>query len=206
VEGSTTTISGVVTFSGVSLDTLSGLSEAEVSLDGGNTWQPLQMTGNDWSFTWNTTSVPNGTYDLLVRASDQAGNLENTAKITVVVFNQPTPGIIPTLVKTTILPILPTLTIMPTTTPITTTEPRLRITPTVRAQISPSTETAVILPTSQATPVIATPRVPVHEPQKTDLWPVTTTASLAFLFLTLSLLDPRPAAWRRLARSKIIKS
>jgi len=205
VEGSTTTISGVVTFSGVSLDTLSGLSEAEVSLDGGNTWQPLQMTGNDWSFTWNTTSAPNGTYDLLVRASDQAGNRENTARITVVVFNQPTPEIIPTLAITTIIPTLPTSTIMPTT-PIIMTEPQLEITPTIHAQIIPSTQTAINQPTSQATPVIATPRVPVHEPQKIDLWPVTTTASLAFLFLTLSMLDPRPAAWRRLARSKIIKS
>jgi hypothetical protein len=38
--------------------------------------------------------------------------------------------------------------------------------------------------------------------QEPVTWPAAFTGSLLFLFLSLSLLDPRPTAWRRLARIK----
>lgn len=89
-EGSTTFVSGQVTFSGGSQDTTSGLAGAEISLDNGQSWQALAPDASgDWSFPWDTTTVPNGTYTILVRAMDLAGNQENTARVTVVVSNPP---------------------------------------------------------------------------------------------------------------------
>jgi hypothetical protein len=74
--------------SGQSLDGTSGLSEAQISLDGGSTWQPITLdTDGSWSYTWDTTRVPNGSHVVLVEAGDLAGNLEHTARITVIVAN-----------------------------------------------------------------------------------------------------------------------
>jgi hypothetical protein len=86
-EGSTSLVHGGFTMSGQTLDLTSGPSAAEISLDGGTTWQPLVMSGGIWSATWDTTTVPNGTYPIQVRARDEAGNEEQTARITVVVAN-----------------------------------------------------------------------------------------------------------------------
>ncbi len=87
-EGSTTVIHGSFIMSGQTLDLTSGPAAAEISVDGGTAWQPLTIAGGTWSYTWDTNAVPNGTYTLLVRAGDVAGNEEYTARITVVVANQ----------------------------------------------------------------------------------------------------------------------
>ncbi len=111
-EGSTTVISGQVTFAGASQDATSGLAGAEISLDNSNpstgspvpaalaqagqVWQTLTPDASGaWSFPWDTTKVPNGTYTVLVRAVDAAGNQENTARVTVVVSNPPPLVMIP---------------------------------------------------------------------------------------------------------------
>jgi hypothetical protein len=89
-RGSTTQISGngVVHLSGSSSDATSGVAEAQISLDGGTTWQPLPLgSGGAWSEDWNSLRE-NGTYTIEVRASDNAGNQEQHAKVTLVVGNQ----------------------------------------------------------------------------------------------------------------------
>lgn len=74
--------------SGGSLDITSGMALALISLDGGATWLPLPLNPDgSWSYTWDTTGVPNGSHVVLVEAGDLAGNQEHTARITVVVAN-----------------------------------------------------------------------------------------------------------------------
>jgi hypothetical protein len=86
-EGTTTIIHGNFNLNGKTLDLTSGPATAEISFDSGTTWLPLAITGGNWSYTWDTNIVPDGTYVILVRASDVAGNKESSAHITVVVAN-----------------------------------------------------------------------------------------------------------------------
>jgi hypothetical protein len=86
-EGSWTVVHGKFTFRGQTLDLTSGPAAAEISLEGGTTWQALTIEGGLWSYPWDTTSLPNGTYTLLVRSRDVAGNEEHTAQVTVTVTN-----------------------------------------------------------------------------------------------------------------------
>lgn len=85
------TVSGLVQLSGQTADALSGPASGELSLDGGQTWQPLALHGSPaaWSAPWDTCAVPNGSYLLLMRAVDAAGNRENTARLNLVVGNAP---------------------------------------------------------------------------------------------------------------------
>ncbi len=74
--------------SGQSTDATSGLASAQISLDGGSTWQSLGLNPDGtWSYTWDLRQASNGKHTILVRAADLAGNLEQTARITVVVAN-----------------------------------------------------------------------------------------------------------------------
>ena len=88
-ESSTTTVDGLAAFSGSSSDVLSGLATVEYSLDAGATWRDLDASGGKWSFSWDTTTLPNGLYTILVRAVDYAGNQENTARVQVTTANRP---------------------------------------------------------------------------------------------------------------------
>ncbi len=88
-EGSQVTVSGTFNMSGASADLTSGVAGAEISINGGASWQALGVSGGSWSYSWNTRSVSNGSYVVQVRARDTAGNLESTARITVVVDNSP---------------------------------------------------------------------------------------------------------------------
>lgn len=89
-EGSTSIVSGFVTFNGISQDASSGVADVQISLDGGLTWLGLTPDSNgQWSFPWDTTAIPNGTYTLYARGQDMAGNQEHTAQVTVVVSNEP---------------------------------------------------------------------------------------------------------------------
>jgi len=86
-EGSSVWVSGVLNMSGSSSDASSGVANAEISLNGGSSWQAL--AGGSWSYSWDTSGVPDGSYSVLVRARDVAGHLESTAGITVHVDHTP---------------------------------------------------------------------------------------------------------------------
>jgi hypothetical protein len=278
-EGSAVQVSGnhIYHLTGATSDPTSGVSGAEISLDGGTTWKTLPLgSGNAWFNDWNSLRS-NGTYTIEVRASDNAGNQEHTAKVTLVVGNQ-APGVSITPLwldfgsanvsfKPGSLPIagariavsdplgrwpaavseytgsnLPgkfswlgrmgdgsiayvgkydvtvrvwdsfgntgsasAWVIIPL--------PPVRATPTVSP--TPTKTTAVPVPSSTpvrpAVTVIPTPIPPRPAPKPVPVapkakpafvsgWPAVFAFSLFVLFLSLSLLDPRPAAWRRLAR------
>jgi hypothetical protein len=88
-EGSLTFAHGrTFSMSGRSSDATSGLAGAQISLDNGSSWQPLTLKPDGtWSYTWDITQASNGKHIILVRTSDHAGNLEQTARITVLVAN-----------------------------------------------------------------------------------------------------------------------
>lgn len=88
-EGSSVWVSGVLNMSGSSSDASSGVASAEISLDGGGSWQGLPLTGGSWGYSWDTSGVPDGSYPVWVRARDVAGHLESTARITVYVDHTP---------------------------------------------------------------------------------------------------------------------
>lgn len=88
LEGSTNTLYGDVNFSGFSSDATSGMSTVQLSLDNGASWQSLSLLGNRWTYTWDTRQLHDGTYPILARAGDVAGNVEHTARTTVVIANQ----------------------------------------------------------------------------------------------------------------------
>lgn len=88
LEGSTNTLYGEVNFSGFSSDATSGMSTVQLSLDNGASWQSLSLAGNRWAYTWDTRQMHDGTYPILARAGDVAGNVEHTARTTVVNANQ----------------------------------------------------------------------------------------------------------------------
>ena len=43
--------------------------------------QPLEVVNGAWSTTWDTTTVPDGTYFIQVRAVDLAGNVGDPADV-----------------------------------------------------------------------------------------------------------------------------
>jgi len=86
-EGSETWVSGTIPLIGQSSDLTSGLRTIEISFDGGQNWSSLERTGGDWRSSWDSSEMPNGTYVVLARASDVAGNLESTARVTLRVDN-----------------------------------------------------------------------------------------------------------------------
>ena len=85
------TVSGVVTLQGVSKDITSGTAAVEVSTDNGKGWKSatLEASSDRWTVLWDTRSLPDGTYTLLARARDEAGNEEHTAVLHIVVANAP---------------------------------------------------------------------------------------------------------------------
>ncbi|MGD0535855.1 MAG: Ig-like domain-containing protein, partial [Methanoregula sp.] len=285
-EGSTTNISGnqEMHLTGSTSDATSGVAGAEISLDDGATWQNLPLgAGDGWVYDWNGLRS-NGTYVFLVRATDNAGNLEHPAKVTIVVGNQaPKVSITPlwldfgsasVSINTGSLPIagasitvkdpkdrwpeavfsyagsaLPTkftwlgrmgdgsiatigkyqVTVkawdafgntgsasgwvliplpppQPTATPAAPTAPPptaaastpVNLAAVVLAATPTPTPAPTVLPTQAPPPPPAAPAKPTSSPW----WPATFIGSLFVLFLSVSLLDPRPAAWRRLARIK----
>lgn len=53
-------------------DYYSGVTQVEVSTDGGATWSSAQRTGN-WTYQWNIPG--DGPYTIKSRATDLAGNV-----------------------------------------------------------------------------------------------------------------------------------
>jgi hypothetical protein len=88
-EGSETWVSGIIPLIGQSTDLTSGLLAVEISFDEGLSWSALDRTGGDWRTSWDSSEMPNGTYVVLARASDIAGNMESTARVTLRVDNAP---------------------------------------------------------------------------------------------------------------------
>ncbi|PIJ44850.1 Ig-like domain-containing protein, partial [Tatumella sp. OPLPL6] len=63
---------------------LAGDEHAEISLDGGTTWQTLTVTGTHWTFSDGRT-LADGSWDYQVRVIDDAGNVGATAEQKVIV-------------------------------------------------------------------------------------------------------------------------
>jgi len=79
-------ISGTVSIAGTAFDATSGVALVDVSTNGGGSWQTVSGTPTNgtlaWSETWDTTTVPDGDYDVCTRARDVAGNVESVSCIT----------------------------------------------------------------------------------------------------------------------------
>jgi hypothetical protein len=84
-------ISGFAVLIGETADTVSGPRAGEISFDGGATWEPFGVAQNpaEWNVPWDSYQVPNGTYDILVRTWDEAGNQENLLHLALIVSNPP---------------------------------------------------------------------------------------------------------------------
>lgn len=82
-------LSGILSVQGSATDATSNLASGSVSYDGGATWKPLTWSGSDWSDSWDTTSLPNGNYSIIVSSTDNAGNAGQTVSINVLLDNQP---------------------------------------------------------------------------------------------------------------------
>jgi hypothetical protein len=78
--GATVQDNNAVAVSGTATDTGGGVvSEVDVSTDGGSTWHPATIAGQDaasvsWSYTWTSRSAPTTT--IMSRAVDDSGNIE----------------------------------------------------------------------------------------------------------------------------------
>lgn len=88
-DGSINTLYGEVKLSGLSSDATSGLGGVQISLDKGKSWQSLSLIGDRWSYDWDTRHVPDGSYTVLARTNDVAGNINPAARTTVIVANDP---------------------------------------------------------------------------------------------------------------------
>jgi hypothetical protein len=84
-----TVIKGTANISGQAADTISGLSAAQISLDGGATWQALTLPpSGEWMHAWNSSAGGNGVYAVLARVSDDAGRTK-VAQVNLVAANHP---------------------------------------------------------------------------------------------------------------------
>ncbi len=82
------TVSGTVTVTASASDNV-GVAGVQFRLQGANLG--AEDTTNPYSTSWNTTTVPNGSYTLTAIARDAAGNTKTSAPITVTVSNTSTP-------------------------------------------------------------------------------------------------------------------
>nr|WP_312026939.1 Ig-like domain-containing protein [Enterobacillus tribolii] len=73
-----------LTLRGTLGETLMAGEHAQISLDGGLTWQDVVVIGTGWTFT-DTRSLIDGTYTYHVRVVDQAGNVGQVAQKDVVI-------------------------------------------------------------------------------------------------------------------------
>ena len=78
--GATVADNNAVTVSGTATDAGGGVvAEVDVSTDGGSTWHPATISGQDattvnWTYTWTNRSAPSTT--IMSRAVDDSGNIE----------------------------------------------------------------------------------------------------------------------------------
>jgi hypothetical protein len=197
-DGSEIWVSGEITLRGTSTDATSGVSFAELSLNGGKTWKGLGMTGGSWSSTWDTSSVPDGTYLVFARAQDIAGNAEASARITIHVENtQPVP-ILPSptaifLATPTVVPSKTTST--PTSVPPTETKLLPTSTNPVQVVIVPVEPTSDPMTTRGETPRTRTMGISLRIPW---IWPALALIALMTAIGSSKLVDPRPRILRQI--------
>ncbi|MCA9942248.1 MAG: FG-GAP repeat protein, partial [Anaerolineales bacterium] len=73
-------VTHTVVFSGTASDVGSGIASVELSLDGGATWRPTTVSGEDWSLTWEgPEELPMISFPAQVRATDKSGFATVTA-------------------------------------------------------------------------------------------------------------------------------
>lgn len=82
---------GRVPIRGQAADQTSGLQAVQISFDG-SAWIPLAEARADWSYEWDTSILPNGPMTFHARSLDRAGNPSESARLDLVLDNQP-PGI-----------------------------------------------------------------------------------------------------------------
>jgi hypothetical protein len=69
-----------------------GVAGVQYMLDGGNLG--AEVTTAPYSLSWNTATSANGTYTLIARARDAAGNVVTSAPVTVIVVNAAANGLV----------------------------------------------------------------------------------------------------------------
>jgi hypothetical protein len=194
-DGSEVTVARVLDIRGASSDSTSGLDSVDISLDGGTNWRQLEVSGGSWAYAWDTRSVPDGTYTVLVTASDMAGNTAPPVSITVIVRNvKPT-----TMAMVTSLPPTWTSTQTPT---ITNTA---RATQTRTSTVVPQVFSPAITPTPRMIvfiPAISEPPIEISNDvspaEQTNWWSLIAVVGVVVGLGAMSVFDPRPLAWRRL--------
>jgi hypothetical protein len=82
------TVSGTLTVTASASDNV-GVAGVQFHLDSANLGP--EDTTNDYTSSWDTTTVPDGTYALTATARDAAGNTTSSSPITVTVTNTSTP-------------------------------------------------------------------------------------------------------------------
>lgn len=88
--GSTTPGKDVVDLGVKASDIGSGVAGVELSLDGGKTWQALALVNEIWRYDWYTPPLPNGSYLVIARARDIAGNVQSPGSaVTILIANHP---------------------------------------------------------------------------------------------------------------------
>jgi large repetitive protein len=83
-------LSGTINISSSTADAGSGVASAQFfyKLHSDSTWTPLATdTTAPYQTPWNTTGVPDGSYDLMVESTDKVGNVYDSAVVTVAVDN-----------------------------------------------------------------------------------------------------------------------
>jgi hypothetical protein len=194
-DGSEVTVAGVLDINGISSDSTSGLGSAKISFDGGENWQQLEVSSGNWSYAWDTRSVPDGTYTVMVTASDVAGNIAPSVSVTVIVKN-----VKPTAMTTaTSLPPTWTSTHTPTITSMATatqTGASTVIPQVFSPTKTPTPRKIVFLPTISRSPVEISDDVsPAVE---TNWWLMLAVVGLVVGLGCMAAFDPRTLAWRRL--------
>ncbi|GAB4423220.1 MAG: hypothetical protein Kow0031_01590 [Anaerolineae bacterium] len=73
-------VTRTVTFKGTASDGGSGVAAVEVSVDGGATWLPAAVSGNNWAVSWEgPEGLPFVSFPARARATDKAGNQSSTS-------------------------------------------------------------------------------------------------------------------------------
>ncbi|MDF0604699.1 Ig-like domain-containing protein [Neisseriaceae bacterium TC5R-5] len=79
------TSDNTLTFSGVLGTPLAAGELVQISLDNGANWRTASTSGVNWSYDNSASTLADGSYNVLVRVSDIAGNIGQTANQTVIV-------------------------------------------------------------------------------------------------------------------------
>lgn len=84
---STPTQNATPTISGSATSEFLTIEKTEISLDGGNSWTPVTLSGGRFSFT--PQPLEDGNYDIVARAIDTDGNIGTSQTQTLIVDNLP---------------------------------------------------------------------------------------------------------------------